>query len=203
LTITRPDLPEIVYILEQEYTHLGRGANNEIPLPYPSISNRHCVFVQSGPDMVLRDLNSSNGTYVNNELISEVVLRPGDLIQTGTVAIKFEPGVKRPKLNAPATPAPQSPIGKLKTQGTAKALVFQTTKLEVPPKRPTAVPVNVGKPKDDSVYVKGESAISYTDLAQPVAEKKNNLWLSIVIVLVVLAIAGAGYYFLFLHPGRP
>ena len=37
----------------------------------------------SGPDIVLRDLNSSNGTYVNGEIISEVVLRPGDSIQTG------------------------------------------------------------------------------------------------------------------------
>src|ERR1700761_2000812 len=100
LTVTRPDLPPIVYELEQEYTHVGRSSNNEIPLPYPSISNRHCIFIQSGPDIVLRDLNSSNGTYVNGEIISEVILRPGDMIQMGSVMMKFEPGVKRPKLTA-------------------------------------------------------------------------------------------------------
>ena len=64
-------------MLEQEYTHVGRAAGNEIALPYPSISNRHCIFVQSGPDIVLRDLNSSNGTYVNGEIISEVDPAPG------------------------------------------------------------------------------------------------------------------------------
>src|SRR5271170_5860581 len=36
LTVTRPDLPPIIYELEQEYTHVGRAASNEIPLPYPS-----------------------------------------------------------------------------------------------------------------------------------------------------------------------
>ncbi len=101
LTITRPDLPETSYNLEQEYTHVGRAQGNEICLPYPSISNRHCIFIHSGPDIVLRDLNSSNGTYVNGEIVSEVILRPGDIVQCGTVLIKFEPGVKRPKLSGP------------------------------------------------------------------------------------------------------
>src|SRR6202453_2914881 len=39
LTVTRPDVPPIVYKLEQEYTHVGRAPGNEISLPYPSISN--------------------------------------------------------------------------------------------------------------------------------------------------------------------
>ena len=49
LTITRPDQPATVYELAQEYTHVGRSANNEIALPYPSISNRHCILIHSGP----------------------------------------------------------------------------------------------------------------------------------------------------------
>jgi len=101
LTVTRPDLPPVVFMLEQEYTHVGRAPGNEIPLPYPSVSNRHCIFILSGPDVVLRDLNSSNGTYVNSEAISEVILRPGDLIQMGSVQIKFEPGNQAPKVARP------------------------------------------------------------------------------------------------------
>jgi pSer/pThr/pTyr-binding forkhead associated (FHA) protein len=197
LTVTRPDLPPIVYELDQEYTHVGRSANNEIPLPYPSISNRHCIFIQSGSDIVLRDLNSSNGTYVNGEIISEVVLRPGDLIQMGTVTIKFEPGIKRPKLLAPEITTPQEEPGHLKKQGTSGALYYQTLKL------PSAVPriAKPGKAKDDSVYVKGESAISYQDLAKPDVKKTNRV-MTIVIALVVLAIVGgACYYFFVLHPG--
>jgi pSer/pThr/pTyr-binding forkhead associated (FHA) protein len=195
LTVTRPDLPPIVYELEQEYTHVGRAAGNEIPLPYPSVSNRHCIFIHSGPDIVLRDLNSSNGTYVNGEVISEVVLRPGDLIQVGSVQVKFDPGVKRPKLVAPEKALVEAPAGHLKTQAASGALYYQTLKLPNAPVRSSPS----GKVKDDSVYVKGESAINYDDLAKPQAKKKNGVWL-IIVVLVVLALLGGGaYYFFFLH----
>jgi pSer/pThr/pTyr-binding forkhead associated (FHA) protein len=200
LTINRPDLPPVVFKLEQEYTHVGRASNNEISLPYPSISNRHCIFVQSGPDVVLRDLNSSNGTYVNNELINEAILRPNDLIQVGTVTIKFEPGVKRPKLNAPPTPAPDKEMGTLKTmktQGTGGALYYQTAKLPAAPARP-AKPTVV---KDDSSYVKGEAPISYDTIAKPEVEESNHLMLYVIIAVVLVVLGGACYYFFVLPHG--
>jgi len=199
LTITRPDLPPIVYKLEQEYTHLGRAAANEIVLPYPSISNRHCILIQSGPDVVLRDLNSSNGTYVNNELISEAILRPNDLIQMGTVSIKFEPGVKRPKLTAPAMPPPEKEMGHLKKTQASGALYYQTLKLPSAPIRaPKAVTI-----KDDSTYVKGESAISYDNLAKPEMKKKNNLLLYVIGGVVLAAICAVCYYLFLLPHGTP
>ena len=195
LTVTRPDLPPIVYELAQEYTHVGRAPGNEIPLPYPSVSNRHCIFILSGPDIVLRDLNSSNGTYVNGEAIGEVVLRPGDLIQLGSVEIKFEPGVKRPKLLAPEQPPLRQESGHLKTQASSGALYYQTVKL--PSARPR--PSKESEVKDDSVYVKGESAINYGDLAKPELEKKKGIWLFVVALLVLAIIGGACYYFFFHH----
>lgn len=199
LTISRPDLAPIIYELVQEYTHVGRAAGNEIALPYPSISNRHCIFIHSGPDIVLRDLNSSNGTYVNGEIISEVILRPGDSIQTGTVTMRFEPGVKRPKLLTPETMAPRKEIGALKTQASSGALYYQTEKLPSAPVRPSPG----GKTKDDSVYVKGESAISYDDLAKPEIEKKKGTLLIVIVLAVLLLLAGAGYYYFFVLHGAP
>jgi pSer/pThr/pTyr-binding forkhead associated (FHA) protein len=197
LTIMRPDLPPAFFTLEQEYTHVGRSANNEISLPYPSVSNRHCIFVQSGPDIVLRDLNSSNGTYVNSEAISEVVLRPGDLIQTGTVQIKFEPGVKRPKLLTPEISPLKKQTGHLKTQASTGALYYQTEKIPAVVPRPN----KQNNVKDDSVFVKGESAISYDNLAKPEAKKKNKIGLFIAAFVVLVLIGGACYYFFFLHHG--
>jgi hypothetical protein len=195
LAITRPDLPPVIVELEQEYTHVGRAPNNEIPLPYPSVSNRHCIFILSGPDVVLRDLNSSNGTYVNGEAISEVVLRPGDLIQMGTVQVKFEPGVKRPKLLAQSQPLPVQ-TGQLKTQASSGTLSYQTMKLSLPIRTPRSAPV-----KDDSVYVKGESAINYDDLAKPEVKHTQGTWLFVVALVVLAIIVGACYYFFFFHHG--
>jgi pSer/pThr/pTyr-binding forkhead associated (FHA) protein len=201
LTITRPDLPPVIYELQQEYTHVGRAPGNEIPLPYPSISNRHCIFVLSGPDTVLRDLNSSNGTYVNGEAVSEAILRPGDLIQLGTVMIRFEPGVKRPKLLAPEKSPPRQESGHLKTQASSGALYYQTQKLPTKVSR-SSKDGQAGEVKDDSVYVKGESAINYSDLAKPEVKKKRSAW-PFIIAFVLLAIIGGAcyYYFFFRHHG--
>jgi len=198
LTITRPDLPETTFDLEQEYTHVGRAQGNEICLPYPSISNRHCIFIHSGPDIVLRDLNSSNGTYVNGEIVSEVVLRPGDVVQVGVIFMKFEPGVKRPKLKAPevSTRTSKESMGELKTLSKTGAIYFETSRLPNAPVRPRPVT----KVKEDSAYVKGESAITYETIAKPEEKKSNRHWYIIAgVVLVVLA--GVAFYFLgVLHP---
>jgi pSer/pThr/pTyr-binding forkhead associated (FHA) protein len=191
LTITRPDLPESTFTLENEYTHVGRAQGNEICLPYPSISNRHCIFIHSGQDVVLRDLNSSNGTYVNGELISESILRPGDTIECGTVSIKFEPGVKRPKLNAPEPSArtTKEPLGQLKTQASTGTIYYQTTRLPNAPVKPKTP----GSVKEDSAYVKGESPITYDTIAKPEVKKGYRLWYIIggvlaLVLIVVLAI---------------
>jgi pSer/pThr/pTyr-binding forkhead associated (FHA) protein len=194
LTITRPDLPESTYNLDQEYTHVGRAQGNEICLPYPSISNRHCIFIHSGPDIVLRDLNSSNGTYVNEEIISEVVLRPGDRIQCGTVFLKFEPGVKRPKLKATetASTAAKEPMGELKTQASTGTIYYETLRLPSAPLRPKA---GDSKVKEDSAYVKGEAPISYDTIAKPEVKRPNYLPLIIGVVVAIVLIAAA-YYFI-------
>jgi pSer/pThr/pTyr-binding forkhead associated (FHA) protein len=103
LIISQGDEPPQMVELVQEYTHLGRAEDNELTIPEASISSRHCVFILSGAEVIVRDLNSSNGTYVNGEPVTEVVLRPGDNIQVGVIDIKFVPGVRRPKLQ-PAPP---------------------------------------------------------------------------------------------------
>jgi pSer/pThr/pTyr-binding forkhead associated (FHA) protein len=200
LTITRPDVPESTYNLEKEYTHVGRAQGNEIYLPYPSISNRHCIFIHSGQDVVLRDLNSSNGTYVNGEIISEIILRPGDTIQCGTVSLRFEPGVKRPKLKAPWQSAltTKEPLGQLKTKATTGTIYYQTSRLPDAPARPKGpTPGNV---KEDSAYVKGEAPITYDTIAQPEEKKDHRLWyiiggvLALVLIVVLAILSGMAHH---------
>jgi pSer/pThr/pTyr-binding forkhead associated (FHA) protein len=190
LTIVLPDQRPLMYQIEAEYTHVGRANGNEIPLSYPSVSNRHCMFILSGSDVVLRDLNSSNGTIVNGETISEVILRPGDIIQIGVVQIKFEPGVRRPKLTntAPtARPLPQSLPREPETQS------FTTLRL------PNARPLKEkGRPiADDSAFVKGEAPISYDNLPKPEVPGRPRPVMLIVtcLILILLILGGGGYYF--------
>ena len=164
--------------------------DNELPIAEPSISGRHCVFVLSGADVVVRDLNSSNGTYVNGEPVSEAILRPGDNIQVGVIDIKFVPGVRRPKLQTTPTstlrPAPS---------GSLAADAGTTLKL------PTGYTRRADTPTiDDSnkAFVAGTSAISYEQLAPDAPpEPKRGRLVWILLFLIVLAIVGAAGYFFF------
>lgn len=193
LIITRPDLPPIFHVLEQEYTHAGRLPGNEIQLPYPSVSSRHCIFIVSGPDIVLRDLNSSNGTYVNGQPITEIILSPGDVIQLGAVGMKFEPGIKRPKLSASSGPLVEVKKSSMLLPSGA------TVRLpDYPNKRTRPIPVI-----DDSAFVKGQSAISYDNLAKPEDTPGSRPWLMIILGTLVILGMLAGTYYYFFVPHAP
>ncbi len=100
LIVEEPGLPERTLELTQDLLHVGRQPTNDLQLNDPGLSSRHCVFITSGRDVTLRDLNSTNGTYVNGEAIEEVVLKIGDAVQIGGTYIRFESRLKRPKLSA-------------------------------------------------------------------------------------------------------
>jgi pSer/pThr/pTyr-binding forkhead associated (FHA) protein len=192
VTLILPDERPLVCPLEVEYTHVGRASGNEIPLADPSVSNRHCILILNGSDVIVRDLNSSNGTLLNGQRISEAVLQPGDLIQVGVVQMKFEPGIRRPKLTQ-TMPNGYTKTNKVLPQTPpSRTMKLPETKKSVP------LPAIV---EDDSVFVKGQSAISYHNL--PKAEepvKRHPLLLFVFAAVIILMLLGAGYYFFFLIP---
>ena len=193
LLIARPDLPAAIMELSQEYTHLGRVPGNEICLPYPSISSRHCIFVISGPDVVIRDLNSSNGTIVNGESVSEAVLRPGDTVQVGVVQIKFEAGIKRPKLQAPSGGLRKS------TEPMIKPSIMQDLSQSNATVRLPNARTRSAEVKDDSAFVKGAAAISYDTLAKPTTPQSKKPWLIAYGLLGLVAIGAVIYLLFFLR----
>lgn len=67
---------------------LGRAKSSTLPLPHPLVSREHCkLFLQDG-QLRIRDLGSTNGTFVGSERIEECVVRDGDLITIGTVTFR-------------------------------------------------------------------------------------------------------------------
>jgi hypothetical protein len=71
---------------------VGRDAGLGLSLIGEStVSRRHAQLVKTGNDVVLTDLGSTNGTYVNGAKLSgQTVLRPGDQVQFGSVRFRFE-----------------------------------------------------------------------------------------------------------------
>ena len=76
---------------------IGRDAACTVRLEDPAVSSRHCVIVKAGDRFVLRDSNSTNGTFVNGKAAAEVDLKHGDEIRVGHVRFQFllEEGMPR------------------------------------------------------------------------------------------------------------
>jgi len=68
---------------------VGREADCELRIPLPSVSRQHCEFVIEDGACTVRDLGSSNGTYVNRQRIEETELSPGDMVAVGPAVFVF------------------------------------------------------------------------------------------------------------------
>jgi len=84
--------PGTVFDLTKEVTMLGRDVTNDIPLGDAEISRQHSRLTRTPGGIVLEDLGSTNGSFVNGDrLTSPRVLRSGDLVGLGeNVTLSFE-----------------------------------------------------------------------------------------------------------------
>jgi len=80
------------YELKVDRTTVGRVEGNAFCIPEPSISSHHCEILLKGNDVVVKDLDSTNGTYINDERVTEAVLRPGQLLRLGQLEMRLETG---------------------------------------------------------------------------------------------------------------
>lgn len=68
----------------------GRDLNNAIYLPDGLVSRHHAEFVQKGNRIVVRDLDSTNGTFLNDQPVTEAELKDGDVVRLADVVMRFE-----------------------------------------------------------------------------------------------------------------
>jgi pSer/pThr/pTyr-binding forkhead associated (FHA) protein len=68
---------------------VGRGGGNELFLPDVQASRRHAEISWDGEAFVIRDLGSANGTFVNDEPVTERRLASGDEIRVGSHVLTF------------------------------------------------------------------------------------------------------------------
>jgi hypothetical protein len=82
--------PGMIYDLDGDLV-LGRGDRAEIRLEDPFASSRHARVYEQGNIVVIEDLGSTNGTYLNEELLETPrPLHPGDRVRIGDSEFAFE-----------------------------------------------------------------------------------------------------------------
>lgn len=79
------------YPLVRAITLLGRGTDADIRVEDPGVSRKHCEIVVGAPALV-RDLRSTNGTFVNGEKIDEIALEDGSVVKIGGTSLVYRSG---------------------------------------------------------------------------------------------------------------
>lgn len=115
-----------------EKTSLGRHPNNTLRLVDREVSKEHCVIERVGSTFLLRDLNSSNGTFVNGRKIRELRLRDGDEIALGNSRLVFKSGVDP----AGVTPSTQAGVTVVQAAHSMPAFLATVAQLESSEFRP-------------------------------------------------------------------
>jgi diguanylate cyclase (GGDEF)-like protein len=84
-----------IYSFQKNQISIGRHPNNDIAVNDNKMSKNHCeISIIKNIDheierIVLQDLNSTNGTFVNSELVQQKILKAGDKIETGNTIFRF------------------------------------------------------------------------------------------------------------------
>jgi hypothetical protein len=86
------------YELKPGSNLLGRGADCDVQLEDPAVSVNHCEVLVEDGRVLVRDLNSTNGTFVNGKPVENAELRIGDRLALGGLEVELEPP---PVINIP------------------------------------------------------------------------------------------------------
>jgi pSer/pThr/pTyr-binding forkhead associated (FHA) protein len=83
LVAVMPDGRQSEIPLRRPVQVIGRQTDCQIRIPSPTVSRHHCEIIVDGSRVSVRDLGSSNGTYVNKRRITQAEVAAGDLLAVG------------------------------------------------------------------------------------------------------------------------
>src|ERR1043165_9308120 len=76
--------------LKPGVNRLGRSIDNHFQVPDPSVSSVHCEVIYSDSGVMVRDLNSTNGTFIGGEPVQEGLVPPGQSLPLGNIEMRLE-----------------------------------------------------------------------------------------------------------------
>jgi pSer/pThr/pTyr-binding forkhead associated (FHA) protein len=100
--------------LKLERTTIGRLEDNAFQLAEPSVSSHHCEIQLRGNEVLIKDLGSTNGTFINGDQVKEAVLKAGQILRLGKLELRLEDGTTpaaTPGAAPAAAPQPKKPLG--------------------------------------------------------------------------------------------
>ena len=90
LVVINPALASSTHELGENWTTIGRADGNAFQIVESSVSGRHCEVRVRGEELQVRDLISTNGTFIAGQKISEGVVKHGQVLRLGDVELRFD-----------------------------------------------------------------------------------------------------------------
>lgn len=90
ILIKTEGLPNRTLDLRLGVNHIGRTPENDFAIPHTTISATHCELIVTNEGVYLRDCESTNGTFINGEPVSEAWLQAGQELRLGDVEFYVE-----------------------------------------------------------------------------------------------------------------
>jgi len=84
LSLGKLDLSNLTSII------IGRDPSCYLPLNHPTVSSHHATITKQDDGLMIRDMGSTNGTFVNGQRIAQVPLKSGDEIQIGPFKLSYD-----------------------------------------------------------------------------------------------------------------
>src|SRR5258706_16160957 len=90
LVVLSAEMTGRTHELKADKTTIGRVEDNPFQIAEASVSSHHAEVLLRGDDVLVKDLGSTNGTFINGEKIDESVLKPGQTLRFGQVELRLE-----------------------------------------------------------------------------------------------------------------
>ncbi|GIV95807.1 MAG: transcriptional regulator [Herpetosiphonaceae bacterium] len=132
LIIRQQDAPDRKIFWEEPFLTIGREASNDIVISHPLTSRRHARLERDETGYFIRDLDSTNGTYLNGERIEGIApLRNNDEVWIGDTTILFQDPEATIKGTPPIlTHRPRRPHEALRVDSAAKEVYVYGRRIE-------------------------------------------------------------------------
>lgn len=156
---------------------LGRDSSCDITIPGTHLSRHHAELAVKGGALLIRDLKSSNGTFVNDQRVTETSLKPGDSVRFDVLTFRVH-----------------GPCEADTTQADTRA-----TMIRRPP--PSRRPRAGAKPAVEKQWKSKPTAVGNRDktLHMSTVDRGGNfLWTLMAILVGLATLAGIGYLITFL-----
>ncbi|MDB4967315.1 MAG: sigma54 specific transcriptional regulator, Fis family [Myxococcales bacterium] len=132
------------FVISGDVIRIGKVEGNDLVLPEETVSRVHCEILRDAKGHLLRDLQSTNGTFLDGAEIREAYIRAGSVITIGAVQLKFQPFEERIEI----LPSDKEQLGEMVGSSLKMREIFGLTERIAPTEATVLIEGETGTGKD-------------------------------------------------------